>query len=138
MTPINFYGTMTNGSPHLGQKNRPYNNQQKKKRICKIVDFAVPADQRVKLKENETKEKYLNLAKELKKYMEHEGNNDTNRDWCFWYSHQKIIKGTGELGNKRTSRDHPNYYIMENGQDTEKSPGDLRRLVVTQIPVKGH
>ena len=33
----------TNGSPHLGQKTRPYNNQQKKK-ICKTVDFAVPAD----------------------------------------------------------------------------------------------
>ena len=22
------------------------------------------------------------------------------------------------------SGDHPNYYIIENGQDTEKSPGD--------------
>ena len=27
---------------------------------------------------------------------------------------------------------HPNYYIIENGQNTEKSPGDLRRLAVTQ------
>ena len=26
----------------------------------------------------------------------------------------------------------------ENGQNTEKSPGDLRRLVVTQTPVKNH
>ena len=31
------------------------------------------------------------------------------------------------------SRDHPNYYIIENGQNTEKSPGDLRRLAVTGI-----
>ena len=30
------------GSPNLGQKTRPYNNQPKK-RTCKIVDFAVPA-----------------------------------------------------------------------------------------------
>ena len=30
---------ITNGSPHLGQKSRPYNNQQKK-RTCKIVDLA--------------------------------------------------------------------------------------------------
>ena len=29
------------------------------------------------------------------KTMEHEGDNYTNRDWCFWYSHQRIIKGTG-------------------------------------------
>ena len=39
----------------------------KKKRICKIVDFAVPADHRIKLKECEKKDKYLDLAKELKK-----------------------------------------------------------------------
>ena len=41
--------------------------KKKKKRICKIVDFAVPADQRIKLKECEKKDKYLNLARELKK-----------------------------------------------------------------------
>ena len=35
----------------------------KKKRTCKIVDFAVPADHSVKLKENEKKDKYLDLAR---------------------------------------------------------------------------
>ena len=39
----------------------------KKKRTCHIVDFAVPADHRVKLKEIEKKDKCLDLAKELKK-----------------------------------------------------------------------
>ena len=39
----------------------------KEKRICKIVDFAVPADHRINLKESEKKDKYLNLARELKK-----------------------------------------------------------------------
>ena len=39
----------------------------KKKRICKIVDFAVLPDHRIKLKEREKKEKYLDLARELKK-----------------------------------------------------------------------
>ena len=57
----------THGSSNLGQKTRPNNIQQKKKRICKIVDFAVPADQRIKLKECEKKDKYLDLVKELKK-----------------------------------------------------------------------
>ena len=55
----------TNGSPNLGQKTRPYNNQQKK--ICKTADFAVPADHRIKLKECEKRDKYLDLARELKK-----------------------------------------------------------------------
>ena len=68
--------------------------------------------------------------------MEHEGDNYTNRDWCFWYSHQRIIKRTGGLGNKRTCGDHPSYYIIEKGQNTKKSPGDLRRLAVFQTPVK--
>ena len=57
----------TNGSSNLGQKTRPNNNQQQQKKICKIVDFAVPADHRIKLKECEKKEKYLDLARELKK-----------------------------------------------------------------------
>ena len=38
----------------------------KKKRNCKIVDFAVLADHRIKLKEWEKKDKYLDLARELK------------------------------------------------------------------------
>ena len=57
----------TNGSPNPGQKTRPYNNQQKKKkRICKIVDFSVPADHRISLKECKKKDKYLDHARELK------------------------------------------------------------------------
>ncbi len=37
------------------------------------------------LKESEKKDKYLDLAWELKKTMEHKGDDYTNRDWCFWY-----------------------------------------------------
>ena len=38
----------------------------KKMRICKIVDFAVLADHRIIMKESEKKDKYLDLARELK------------------------------------------------------------------------
>ena len=55
----------THGIPNLGEKTGPYNNQQKK-RICQIVDFAVPVDHRIKLKGCEKKDKYLDLARELK------------------------------------------------------------------------
>ena len=54
----------TNGSPNLDQKTRPYSDQQKK-RTCKIVDLAVPANRRIKLKEREKKDKYLDLAREF-------------------------------------------------------------------------
>ena len=49
-----------------------------------------------------------------------------------------IIKRSGELGSWMKSEDHPNYYIIENGQNTEKNLGELRRLAVTQSPVKDH
>ena len=70
--------------------------------------------------------------------MEHAGDNYINCNWCFWYSNLRITKGTGGRGNKRTSGNHPNYSFIENGQNTEKSPGDLRRLAVTQTPVEDH
>ena len=47
--------------PHLIKINKT------KKITCKIVNFAVPADHRIKLKESEKKDKYLDLARELKK-----------------------------------------------------------------------
>ena len=70
--------------------------------------------------------------------MEHEGGNYTNCDWCFWYSHQRIIKGTGGFEGRRMGGHHPSYNVIENSQNTEMSPGNLRRLAVTQIPVKDH
>ena len=46
---------------------------------CKIVDFAVPVDQRIKLKESGKNDKYLDFARSnLKKTMEHEGNGYSN------------------------------------------------------------
>ena len=54
--------------------NRPYNNQRKKKKktnngTYKIEDFAVPADHRIKLEENEKEDQHPDIAKELKKKM---------------------------------------------------------------------
>ena len=41
--------------------------KKKRERICKIVDFPVPADHRINRKESDKKDKYLDLARELKK-----------------------------------------------------------------------
>ena len=60
--------------------------------------------------------------------MEHEGDGNTNYNLCSWHSHQRIGPRTRELGNKGTKEDHPNYSIIKIGQNTEKCPGDLRRL----------
>ena len=58
--------------------------------------------------------------------MEHESDGDANCNWRTWYSHQRISKGAGRLRNQRTGGDHPKYSIIEIGQSTKKSPGDLR------------
>ena len=42
-----------------------------------------------------------------------------------------LLKGLVEL----EGGDHPNNSIIENDQNTLKSPGDLRRLAVTQSPL---
>ena len=44
-------------------------------------------------------------------------------------------KWTGRLENK-TNRDHPNYSIVKISLTIEESPGNLRRLAVTQTTVK--
>ena len=71
----------------------------------------------------------------LKITMEHEDDGNTNCNWCTWNDAQKLSKKTRRVGNHNTSGD---YSIVEVGQNTEKSPGDLRRLAVIQTPVKDH
>ena len=38
--------------------------------------------------------------------------------------------------NNNNNNNNPNDSIIENGQNTEKNPGDLRRLAATQTQVK--
>ena len=59
-------------SHHLIPARRPNlviieRKRKRKNRTCRIVDFAVSADHRVKIKENRKRDKYLDLARELKK-----------------------------------------------------------------------
>ena len=49
---------------------------------------------------------------------------------------KRLLKGLEYL--EVIGKDHPNYYISENDQNTEKSPKDLRRLAIPQTPVKDH
>ena len=92
------------------------------------MDFAFPVDHRVNLKESKKKDKYRDHARELKN-MEHESNGGFIK---------RIGTGTGGLRYKRTNGDHPNYSFIKMGQNTEMSPGDLRRLAVILIQPKNH
>ena len=65
--------------------------------------------------------------------MEHEGDVDTSCDWCAWNDPQRHGKEAGIVGNRITSRDHPDYNIVKIGQNTEESPGYLRGLMLLRL-----
>ena len=68
--------------------------------------------------------------------MEHEEDGDPSYNSFVRNNPKRLTKGTGRLRNQRIRGDHPNYCVVEIGQNTEKSSGDLRRLTVTQTPVE--
>ena len=51
---------------------------------------------------------------------------------------KELLKGLEDLEVGGRVETNPNNSIVENGQNTGKSPGDLRRLAVTHSPVKDH
>ena len=83
----------TNGSPHPSQKTSLSDNYKKKKkkwRNCRLMDFVVPENQRVKIKESKKYKQILGPCQwsKNKQTMEREGNGDTNCSWCAWCSLQ--------------------------------------------------
>ena len=78
----------------------------KKKRICRILDFAALVDHRVKTKESE-----------LKNVKEHEIDGDTKYNWYARNGSKGNGKGTVRTGNQKTFRDYSNSSISKIGQN---------------------
>ena len=51
---------------------------------------------------------------------------------------KSLVRWGRNVGNWRKNREHPNDSIVKIDQNTEESPGDLRRFVMTNTPVKDH
>ena len=95
-------------SPNLCQTTRPSDSQQKK-RTCRIVDFVVPADQRVKLKESEKQDKYLDLCDgKLTKIPKRDFYFRTCEDGAGWHLIPYIISPRSEF----FSQAYKNWHIM--------------------------
>ena len=45
-----------------------------------------------------------------------------------------LLQGLEDSEIRGTGGDYPNYCIIKIGQNTEKSPGDFKRLAITQTP----
>ena len=88
----------------------------KKKRPCHLVDFAIPVDHGVNIKENKKRDKYLDCARKLKK---------------LWVTVKSIVIGVLEMvpknlerelkrvGNQRMTQDCQKYKIVKICQNTE-------------------
>ena len=108
----------------------------KKKRTYHQVDFAVLVDHKVKIKENEKIDKYLDLTRELKKVAEHysDGDGDTNRSWCIWNGPRGAGKNkTGRTENQ--SKGPTRLYSIDNLLEYFE---ESWRLTVAQTLVKYH
>ena len=102
------------------------------------MNFGVLADHWVKLKESEKKNKYLDLARELKKLWNMKVTIITIVIGALGTVIKGLIQEQDDLEIREWDGDYPNYCIIEISQNTVESPEDLRRLVVTQTPVKGY
>ena len=59
---------------------------KKKREFVKLSTLLVSVDHRINLKECEKKDKYLDLARELKRLWNMKVMVCTNCDWCFWHN----------------------------------------------------
>ena len=99
------------------------------------MDYTVPVDHRVKIKESEKMHKYLDFDRELKNMWNMRMTLIPIVVGAFETVFKDLEKGLEELEIGGRIQTINTTVFVEN---TEKSPGDLRRLAVTQIPVKVH
>ena len=102
------------------------------------MDFAVPVDHREKKERKRKETQVRGPPKRTKKFIDHENDDVTNFYLSAWNEPQKFGKGIQRIVNQKTNQDHPDYNIVEIGQNSEKTPGNLRRLTVTPSSVKNH
>ena len=69
--------------------------------------------------------------------MKRSGNISTENFSTFsLFQHSLIMAKIFQFIVKRMSREHRNYSIIKIGQNTETSPGDLKRVIVHQTLMK--
>ena len=98
------------------------------------MDFAVLADKGVKIKENETRDKYLYLPRKVKKLWIMKVTMIPFITGTLGTISKDMVKGREEL----EIGDDQNYGTFKISQNCEKSPGDLRRFSLTQNPEKNN
>ena len=88
----------------------------------------------MQIKENEKRDKYLDLARELKNLWNMKVTIIPIEVGAHGTIPKRLVK---KLEDFEINTDHSDYSIKID-QNTEKSLGDLRRLTVSQTPVRNH
>ena len=101
------------------------------KKTCRIVNFAVPADHRVKLKECEKKDKYFDLAWELKRLWKMKVTMIPIVIGALGTVTKGLVKGLEDLEIRGRFETIQNTALL-------RSARILRRVLETQTPVRNH
>ena len=112
-----------------------------KMRICKIVDLAVPADHRINLKESEKKDKYLDLTRAIKTLWNMKVMIVPIVIGALGTVTKVLLKGLEDLeigGQLETIQMTALLRTARILRRVLETWGDLRRLAVTQTPVKNY
>ena len=112
------------------QVRRPSLDLINKKRTGNLVDFAVSADHRVTMKKIEKLDKYLDLARKVKKLWKMKiivrslelSPRTREIDWMNWEWEEEL--------------NHPNNSTIKIDLNTRKSPWDQRRFAAIQTSMK--
>ena len=109
----------------------------KKKRTCKIVNFAIPDDHRIKLKEGEKKDNYFNLARELKKLLNMQVTIIPIVIGAFGTVTKGLLKGLEDLEVGGRVETIQTTVLLRTARILRRVL-ETWRLAVTQTPVKNH
>ena len=98
---------VTNGSPDFAHNTIPIVGE-KNKRICRLVNFAIPADHWVKMKKSKKKKKkkrkkrrqILGSCQRTEKAVEHKSQDNTNCSWFIGHNLRGSRELTIEIGNQ--------------------------------------
>ena len=106
----------------------------KKMRTCLQVYFIVPANQKVKLKETEKKDKYLDLARELKETVERESDSDINCNWRDGIVTKGLAQGQEQLEIRGRVETIQTAAFLRSA----RIPRRVLELAVAQTPARNH
>ena len=109
-----------------------------KKRTCRIVNHAVLADHKVKLKENEKRDKYLDLARELKKLWNMKVMVIPVVFGALGTVTKKLVQWLEDLEISWRVKTIQTAALLRSAWLLRRVLEDLRRLTVTQTPVINH